>query len=77
MLRTFTCGELRADDAGAAVTLTGWLNRRRDHGPLIFIDLRDRYGLTQVVADATSHPAAHAAFASARSEYVHDPSTCC
>jgi aspartyl-tRNA synthetase len=70
MLRTHTCGELRAEDAGTAVTLTGWLNRRRDHGPLIFVDLRDRYGLTQVVADATSHPAAHATLSDARAEYV-------
>jgi aspartyl-tRNA synthetase len=70
MLRTHTCGELRAENAGAQVTLTGWLNRRRDHGPLIFIDLRDRYGLTQVVVDSTSHPAAHAALSAARAEYV-------
>ncbi len=70
MLRTHTCGELRAADAGAAVTLTGWLNRRRDHGPLIFVDLRDRYGMTQVAVDATIHPAAHAALSDARAEYV-------
>ncbi len=70
MLRTHTCGELRAEHAGAAVTLTGWLNRRRDHGPLIFVDLRDRYGLTQVVVDATSHPAAHATLSDARAEFV-------
>ncbi len=70
MLRTHTCGELRAEHAGADVTLTGWLNRRRDHGPLIFVDLRDRYGLTQVVVDATSHPAAHATLSDARTEFV-------
>jgi aspartyl-tRNA synthetase len=70
MLRTHTCGELRAEDAGAAVTLTGWLNRRRDHGPLIFVDLRDRYGVTQVAVDATTHPAAHAVLSGARAEYV-------
>src|SRR3954451_18180759 len=70
MLRTHTCGELRAADAGTAVTLTGWLNRRRDHGPLIFVDLRDRYGLTQVVVDETSHPDAHAVLSGARAEYV-------
>lgn len=70
MLRTHTCGELRAEHAGTAVTLSGWLNRRRDHGPLIFVDLRDRYGLTQIVVDATTHPAAHAALSDARAEYV-------
>ena len=70
MLRTHTCGELRAEHAETRVTLTGWLNRRRDHGPLIFVDLRDRYGLTQIVVDATSHPAAHTVLAEARAEYV-------
>jgi aspartyl-tRNA synthetase len=47
--RTHTCGELKAKDVGKAVTLEGWVHRRRDHGGVIFIDLRDRYGLTQVV----------------------------
>ena len=70
MLRTHTCGDLRAEHAGAQVTLAGWLNRRRDHGPLIFVDLRDRYGLTQIVVDSTSHPDAHAVLADARAEYV-------
>jgi aspartyl-tRNA synthetase len=67
--RTHTCGALRAADSGSAVILCGWVNRRRDHGGLTFIDLRDRYGLTQVVIDATN-PATQAAARELRSEYV-------
>ncbi len=70
MLRTHTCGELRAQHNGQAVTLTGWVNRRRDFGPLIFVDLRDRYGITQVVVDQTTHPEAHAVLEQARNEFV-------
>ncbi len=70
MLRTHTCGELRAELAGETITLAGWVNRRRDFGPLIFVDLRDRYGLVQVVVDQTTHPDAHAALEQARNEYV-------
>ena len=47
--RTHTCGELRASDAGKRVVLMGWVHRRRDHGGVIFIHLRDRDGITQVV----------------------------
>ena len=59
--RTHTCGALRAADEGAAVRLAGWVHRRRDHGQLVFLDVRDRYGITQVVVDAADAPDAHAA----------------
>ena len=70
MLRTHTCGELRATDASAEVALAGWVHRRRDHGDLTFIDLRDRYGITQVVASAKDAAAAHAALKDVRGEWV-------
>ena len=68
--RTHTCGALRGDDAGADARLSGWVHRRRDHGQLIFLDLRDRHGITQVVIDATEAPDAHAAAMRCRSEFV-------
>ena len=52
--RTHTCGQLRATDVGATVRLSGWVHRRRDHGGVLFVDLRDHHGLTQIVADADS-----------------------
>ncbi|AIB14119.1 aspartyl-tRNA synthetase (plasmid) [Azospirillum argentinense] len=58
--RTHTCGQLREENAGQIVRLSGWINRKRDHGQLLFIDLRDHYGLTQCVVD-TSNPAFQAA----------------
>ena len=70
MMKTHTCGELREKDAGIPVALAGWVNRRRDQGGLIFIDLRDRWGITQVVVDLEAAPAAHAIADSARNEFV-------
>jgi aspartyl-tRNA synthetase len=64
------CGDLRADSAGQHVVLMGWVNRRRDHGSLIFLDLRDRSGITQVVIDKEHAPEAHAKAEAARPEYV-------
>ncbi|MBV8670980.1 MAG: aspartate--tRNA ligase [Candidatus Eremiobacteraeota bacterium] len=69
-LRRATCGELTSADEGSAALLKGWVNTTRDHGGLIFIDLRDRFGLTQVVVDPRSAPAAAEVAASLRSEDV-------
>ena len=69
-LRSDVCGALRASDVGRRVRLAGWIHRRRDHGSLVFIDLRDRYGIVQVVVDAAVAPDAHAALTDARSEWV-------
>ena len=68
MLRTHTCGELTLAAAGKTVTLAGWVHRRRDLGGLTFIDLRDRYGITQIVAK--SGELAHDALGAVRSEWV-------
>ena len=70
MKRTACCGELRADDVAREVTLNGWVNRRRDHGGLIFIDMRDRSGIVQVVFDPQMSAAAHAVAYEMRGEYV-------
>ncbi|HYJ35371.1 MAG TPA: aspartate--tRNA ligase, partial [Rhizomicrobium sp.] len=66
--RTHNCGQLRKTDVGQTVRLSGWVNRRRDHGGLIFIDLRDHYGITQCVIEPDA--AAFAAVDAARSEWV-------
>ena len=68
--RTNRCGELRAADVGKTVVLMGWVHRRRDHGQLIFIDLRDRSGLVQVVFHKEQAPEAHAKAESLRAEFV-------
>ncbi len=54
LYRTHTCGALRAQDVGQTIRLSGWVHRKRDHGGVLFVDLRDHYGLTQIVADSDS-----------------------
>ena len=68
--RTNTCGELNTENIGQSVTLAGWVNRRRDHGGLVFLDIRDRYGITQVICDPERSPEAHRVASELRSEYV-------
>ncbi len=68
--RTHTCGQLRALDIGNTVILTGWVHKRRDHGGLVFVDLRDRSGVTQVALNPQIDEAAHNLAHSVRTEYV-------
>ena len=68
--RTHRCGELSAADAGKSVVLMGWVNRRRDHGNLIFLDLRDRSGIAQIVLDKELTPDGHLKGEQVRPEYV-------
>lgn len=70
MLKTQMCGELRPEHAGQRVTLAGWVHRRRDQGGVIFIDLRDRWGIVQVVVNVDTAPNAHSVADKARTEYV-------
>ena len=70
MLKTINCGELGAEHVGRQVTLAGWVHRRRDHGNLVFIDLRDREGVAQVVFNPADAPEAHAVAESLRQEWV-------
>jgi len=68
--RTHRCGDLRPEQAGEDVVLMGWVNRRRDHGNLIFLDVRDRTGITQVVLDKEFSGSAHRKAEAARPEFV-------
>ncbi len=68
--KTHTCGEIRKSHVGETVQLSGWVHRRRDHGGLIFIDLRDRFGIVQIVANPETSPEAHQALDPVRNEWV-------
>ena len=69
-MRTHNCGELSAKNGGGAVTLCGWVAKRRDHGGLIFVDLRDRYGVTQIVVDPDNGAALMTAAGTLKTEFV-------
>ena len=70
MLRTKDCGDLREDSIGSQLTLAGWVSRRRDHGGVIFVDLRDRSGIVQVVFNPETSPQAYEIADQLRSEWV-------
>ena len=68
--RTHGCGEIRAEHVGQEIVLCGWVHRRRDHGGVVFADLRDRGGLAQVVFKSDASPEAHERAQTIRGEYV-------
>lgn len=68
--RTLYCGEVRPAHIGQTVTLYGWIDRRRDHGGVIFLDLRDRSGIVQLVADPQKTPQSYPLAGEVRNEYV-------
>lgn len=70
MKRTHNCGQLRAENVSETVTLCGWVDRRRDLGGIIFIDLRDKYGKTQVVFNPEHNPEVHNLADTLRNEFV-------
>ena len=70
MMRTHTCGQLSKKNVGEEITLCGWVHSRRDHGGVIFIDLRDRYGLTQIKFDPELEKVTHHQAENIRSEWV-------
>src|SRR5574340_385486 len=70
MHRTHTCGELRASHAGQNVTVAGWVHRRRDHGGVVFFDLRDRYGIVQVTVNPELSPMGLEVLEGVRFEWV-------
>ena len=73
--RTHTCGDLRAEHVGQEVRLSGWVHRKRDHGDLVFVDLRDHYGVTQIVTEVDGP--AFKVIESLRSESVVTMTGCC
>jgi aspartyl-tRNA synthetase len=69
-MRSHYCGQLRASQIGETVTLCGWVDRRRDHGGVIFVDLRDRTGIIQIVSDPVRTPGSYQQAGDLRNEYV-------